>query len=697
MLKYNYKQYIFFIILIFTSPVHSQQSFYLLADKIIKNDKEKVIVATGNVEMQSGEIKTSSDTLQFNTEKNQIILKGNIKILNEQGDIVFAEKAILDNKLKEGVIRKLGILMSDESRLVASSAKKDSKKYKTVYKNISYSRCKNCENKKGSFWKLNAKKATHLEKSKVILYEDVFLEVLDFPLLYFPFFYHPDPTVNRKTGLLAPSLSRSNVFGVSYEQPLFLNLSAQSDLTLKTKLTQKEGVLLKKDFRKKFNSGQLQFKSSVTRGTKVRVNEPTKKENRGHVDLNYVSNLGNNFIAGINFKRASDKSYLSRYELTDGESLLTQNFYLEKESSYKSTSAEFFKFQTLSDNYLEDNLPFIRPIINYSWNNLNNKKRTRNWTSNIKFKSVSKRNETNFNAFYLSQNSEKSLLINNILMKNELEYDLDYYNSKYASGDYKKNLRLFPSISMTASYPMIKFKNQNSILFEPITQFIYTAGNNDNNKIINQDSLEVELMSSNFLIKNKYAGDDRNEVGFRANYGLNISFNGIDGSSYNFVLGRSYLDRNQDKFDYISGFKEKNSDLVGNYTVYLANDNQLYYDFRISEDLDLNRNRVKTKFAIGENNVNVNYIQIKNFASRNNSDTEQISYGLERKFLRNWKFNLSQYRDLAGAKFSTPFKSSVGLVFENDCAIISINITRDKSYDIDIPSTTNYNFNINLF
>ena len=56
---------------------------------------------------------------------------------------------------------------------------------------------------------------------------------------------------------------------------------------------------------------------------------------------------------------------------------------------------------------------------------------------------------------------------------------------------------------------------------------------------------------------------------------------------------------------------KKNSDLVGNYTVYLANDNQLYYDFRISEDLDLNRNRVKTKFAIGENNVNVNYIQIK--------------------------------------------------------------------------------------
>ena len=51
-----------------------------------------------------------------------------------------AEKAILDKKLKAGIIKKLGILMTDESRLVASSAEKDSKKYKTVYKNISYSR-----------------------------------------------------------------------------------------------------------------------------------------------------------------------------------------------------------------------------------------------------------------------------------------------------------------------------------------------------------------------------------------------------------------------------------------------------------------------------------------------------------------------------------------------------------------------------
>ena len=37
-------------------------------------------------------------------------------------------------------------------------------------------------------------------------------------------------------------------------------------------------------------------------------------------------------------------------------------FFLEKEILTK-VHLQFFKFQTLSDNYLEDNLPFIRPTI----------------------------------------------------------------------------------------------------------------------------------------------------------------------------------------------------------------------------------------------------------------------------------------------------------------------------------------------
>ena len=77
---------------------------------------------------------------------------------------------------------------------------------------------------------------------------------------------------------------------------------------------------------------------------------------------------------------------------------------------------------------------------------------------------------------------------------------------------------------------------------------------------------------------------------------LVLVLEGINGSSNSFVFGRSYLDKKLDKFDYKNGFPEKNSDFVGNYRMTLMNDNQLYYDFRVSEELDLNRNRIKTHF-----------------------------------------------------------------------------------------------------
>ena len=131
--------------------------------------------------------------------------------------------------------------------------------------------------------------------------------------------------------------------------------------------------------------------------------------------------------------------------------------------------------------------------------------------------------------------------------------------------------------------------------------------------------------------------------------------------------------------------------------IHLHGGSKLYYDFRTSDDLDLNRNRLKTDFKIYDSKININYVQIKNFASRSNSDTEQISYQFEKELFKNWSFTFSQNRDLAGASFSSPFKSTFGVIFENDCSLFSFEVTRDKSYDIDIPSTTNYNFKVNLF
>ena len=122
----------------------------------------------------------------------------------------------------------------------------------------------------------------------------------------------------------------------------------------------------------------------------MRVDEISKKENRGHIDLNFANKIYDDITVGGNIKRASDKSYLSKYELSDGETLLTQNLIFDRDKIFTKFSGEIFKFQSLSDDYLEDNFTF-RPVLVYSWNNLWDSKRDRINTTSVKLKSISKK------------------------------------------------------------------------------------------------------------------------------------------------------------------------------------------------------------------------------------------------------------------------------------------------------------------
>ena len=45
------------------------------------------------------------------------------------------------------------------------------------------------------------------DKNKIINYKNVWFELYDQPIIYFPKFFHPDPTVKRQSGFLAPSIT----------------------------------------------------------------------------------------------------------------------------------------------------------------------------------------------------------------------------------------------------------------------------------------------------------------------------------------------------------------------------------------------------------------------------------------------------------------------------------------------------------
>ena len=81
--------------------------------------------------------------------------------------------------------------------------------------------------------KLSAEKIKHDKKKETINYNNAMLKVYDIPVFYFPKFFHPDPTVKRKSGFLIPALKSSTNNAESYLSiPYFHVVSENKDFTL---------------------------------------------------------------------------------------------------------------------------------------------------------------------------------------------------------------------------------------------------------------------------------------------------------------------------------------------------------------------------------------------------------------------------------------------------------------------------------
>ena len=104
-------------------------------------------------------------------------------------------------------IRDIRVLLSDRSRLAAASGLRTGGNT-TVFKKGVFSPCELCRDDptRAPLWQLKAVEIEHDQEEQVIRYRDAWMEIFGIPIFYTPYFEHPDPTVERKSGLLAPTV-----------------------------------------------------------------------------------------------------------------------------------------------------------------------------------------------------------------------------------------------------------------------------------------------------------------------------------------------------------------------------------------------------------------------------------------------------------------------------------------------------------
>ena len=174
----------------------------------------------------------------------------------------------------------------NDPRLIGASSRSKNQ-ITNVNKGI-FTSCKKIDGKCPP-WSIKAKKITHDKIKKQLIYDHAILNVYDKPVMYFPKFFHPDPTVERQSGFLRPQLNNSDILGTSIYMPYFHVISENKDFTFKPTWFDNDIYMLQNEYREENKNSSFIADFSVTKGYKSSLSN--NKNSISHLFAKYDLDL----------------------------------------------------------------------------------------------------------------------------------------------------------------------------------------------------------------------------------------------------------------------------------------------------------------------------------------------------------------------------------------------------------------------
>lgn len=683
---------------LFVMPANSQtfarnQPATIQADELRHDDNLGVVTAKGSVEIVQGERILFADAISFQQKTNTVSASGNVVLLEPTGETLFADYMELTDDLRDGVIKGIKILLTDDSRFAALQAKRTNGRRTTLSKAV-YSPCKICEEEpeKAPLWQLKADKIIHDQNERHIYYRNAFLELFGVPVAYTPYFSHPDPTVDRKSGFLTPSFGSSGNLGPFIQIPYFWVIDQSKDVTFSPIYTRDEGVVFSGEYRQKFNNGQFEISGSLAEADR-RIGDDTvvaikTDEVRGHLFTKASFDLSDIWRAGFDINRASDRSYLNRFEFfgTPGNTLKS-NAYAEGFWGRNYAAANAYAYQDLRGGQ-QPNTPIILPMLDYNYISMPAEFGGR-FSIDANFRSLYRADSTDSQRASLKLGYEIPFISDAgfiTTVTSTLQSDLYYVarenNTPASLGDGFTG-RVFPQLTVNWRYPFVREMGSFRQIVEPVAAVVLSPNGSNPEDIPSEDSVVVELDDTNLFSSDRFPGIDRVESGQRVIYGLNMGVYGNNGGKTTAFVGQSYRIHADSKLANEVGIENHRSDLVGRVRVEPNPYIRLLYRFRAGSDsLDFKRNEVGFSVGPAALRLSGDYIYIDDDTSNAGlAEREELRAALYSKFHDYWSVSLITHQDLADN--GGTLLAAMVLTYEDECFRFSTTAERSFTRDAD--------------
>ncbi|MBI3506449.1 MAG: LPS-assembly protein LptD [Proteobacteria bacterium] len=671
----------------------------LTADEVVVDDDLGIVTAQGHVEIAQGQRLLKAETLTFNRRTNVVTASGDVSIVEPTGEVVFADFVELTSDLRDGALRNLRLLIADQSRFAAVTARRADGS-KTVMRKATYSPCEPCREDptRAPIWQIRAQRITHDQEKKEVVYDNAWLEIAGVPVAYTPYLSHPDGTEQRKTGLLVPDIATSSRNGTMIATPYYWAINPTSDATITPVILTNDNPLTIGEYRERTRSGELSADASFLRTRREGEGFP---DNRGHVRANGRFDIDDTWRWGYDLSRASDKTYIDRYRIRQRFRFLDQDalesrMFTEgfQDRGYASLNA--MAFQGLRPEDDPSRTPLVLPAASYSWIG---EPGTMGGRYTVDASAVSIYRDSDVRAQrgtilagwalpYTTRSGEIYTLSANL--------QTDVFNAEnthigrdaFKPTDTGVSARVMPQVGMSWRYPLMRRDGAVRTIIEPVAA-VYVAPNAGSQRAFpNEDSRGLTFDDTNLFRMNRFTGYDRLDSGQRLVLGATTDMQNQAGQRIVVFLGQQYRINSDSALPAGSGADTRLSDVVGRMNLRPHEWVEAGYRFQI-DNSNHELLRSISNLSLGPNALRYGLAHARIDRSLQPTalaSINQLSQSLSSRISENWRV-VSRIVNSMGVDRGILLVGGT-LFYEDDCFTWGVDLSRRNIGRAEIPPDT---------
>jgi LPS-assembly protein len=692
----------------------------IFADKIIYNKANQLLKTFGNSRFVDSKNRVlSAENFEYDLDKKIINAQNKVKFIDKEKNIYYFSKITADDKFDEVIgfdlnsdLNKAKFKSGDkfnefiEPRLSGKEA--SIKDGITIIKDGKFTSCKRTNETDGcAYWNLKASEIIHNTELKEIIYKNATLDLNNINVLYTPYFSHPDPTVKREAGVLAPSFtSLGGDIGSTVKVPIFYPISESKDFTISPVYYFKQNPLLLGEYREKFKNGDLSLEGGFTEGYKDITSTKTEGSRHhlyGNLQLNFSDKILDESIFNAKIQNVNNPTYLrvnkinstndgfKRILVKEDDTQLTNEIYFNSFGKNEILNFKAAAYQNISLDKKSDQYQYLLPEIGYSKYQLFD-------NNNLSFNS-------NLKSQNINTNQNKSTFINNLDYSTPENYNNDLgvsykfltkinninYYSDYNAPKQDLNNEINPVLGFDTSLPFAKISKESEQYLIPRIFTRYSPG-----KMPNSKSNTTTLSTDNIFVMNRMNSDELIEKDLSFNLGFDWLWQekftpNKEPEKAGISIGQVIKFNKDMDMPTSSSLQNKTSDIVTKVN-YLAPKN---FDVTLKNTIDKQLSSVYysdltlKKFINNSGEVNLNYyeknkyIGSERYAKANLVSNLSNSTKLKLETDRNLKTNLTNSHKLS-------------VEDENECIRYGFYFQRNYSSDKDLKPSTSVMFGVTL-